>query len=598
MNRFILFLAFMACSLAGDAQMARWLIHPQYDALQMLENVDLLVADSAKTKILWTFDGERVATVEGDLQPFSDDIAVVLRPETDEITMLLGTDGKTTELRGCRVAGRPALFSSKRLLVKKGEFFRFADPRGWLTSEKYLKAYPFFHGYAVCNTYEDFEKPKDTYTFLTDTTGVHVEFSFNGKVFKPTDVDFISSVNDEQMAVVVIKKRLYIFDTEQQMLTPLMRDSEESNLKYQAKIDGNITEAFQENPDGTGILSARCGKEDLVTVHLDAYLRPLSIVRGMDTTTYSLETSEPRKQSSPLTAVTEGKLCGIAWDGTTMLPPQFTEFPLAYGDHAIVRQGEKYGLLQVFKDESFKVRMNKGADIAFRHQKFETTLRVDFPTIVPAPLTTVEMEDVEGCELDKTSKTYRETESGNFVQYHCVLSIPPSLPDELTEVNYPLHIVYDGIRSCVIPFKVNAWHYKYFVVDIDDAQTSLVDNALSFVFNIKADRIDSDDIYPTEVTVLTQNVESMLEKLSETRYKCTIPYLPEGLTAFDIQVVEQGCPPALFPHEVEFCAEKPKTRTTPAVPQSLVVRKRASEPLVEPYDVDAENGPEGESSCE
>ena len=242
--------------------------------------------------------------------------------------------------------------------------------------------------------------------------------------------------------------------------------------------------------------------------------------------------------------------------------------------------------------------MNKGDDIAFRHQKYETTLRVDFPTFVPSLTTTVEMENTEGCELDKTSRIAVDTESGNYVQYNCVLSIPPSLPDELTEVSYPLHIVYDGIRSGVIPFKVKAWHYKYFVVDLDDNQTSFSDRTLSFVFNINAERIAQDAIYPTDVTVLTQSAETILEKLSETRFKCSIPNLQEGFTAFDVQVVEQGCPPALFPFVVEYHAAKPKTRTTPAQPQVLNIRKRASELDVDTLDIDAENGGGVDEACE
>ena len=598
MNKFFLFLAFMACSLAADAQMAHWIIPPHYDGLTMSETADLLVADSAQTRILWTFDGKRVAAVEGEIQPFSDGMAVVKRPDGDDILELLTADGKHVNLRGCRVAGKPAVFSSERLLVKKGEFYRFADPKGRLTAEKFLKAYPFSNGFAVCNTYVNFEKPKETYTFMTDTTGTHVEFSFNGKVFKPEDVNFVSSVNDEQMAIVVIRKRVYVFDAEERMLTPLMVNAEETNLKYQAKIEGKEEELLQQNPDGTGSITARCSKEDVVNITFDAFLRPVSIVRNGEAVTYNVHEPERRVLESPLEGIAEGSFSGIAWDGVTVLPPQFSEVVCCFGDRAVVRVGDKYGLLRVYKDERFKIRMNKGDDIAFRHQKFETTLRVDFPTFVPSLTTTVEMENSEGCELDKTSRIAVDTESGNYVQYNCVLNIPSSLPDELTEVNYPLHIVYDGIRSGVIPFKVRAWHYKYFVVDLDDSQTSLSDGNLSFVFYINAERFDQDAIYPCDVNVLTQNEETVLEKLSETRFKCSLSNLQEGLTPFDVQVVEQGCPPALFPFEVEYHAAKPKTRTTPAQPQVLIVRKRVSEPGIDTLDIDAENGSDGNDSCE
>ena len=100
------------------------------------------------------------------------------------------------------------------------------------------------------------------------------------------------------------------------------------------------------------------------------------------------------------------------------------------------------------------------------------------------------------------------------------------------------------------------------------------------------------------MNVLTQNEETVLEKLSETRFKCSLSNLQEGLTPFDVQVVEQGCPPAFFPFEVEYHAAKPKTRTTPAQPQVLIVRKRVSELDVDTLDIDAENGGGVDESCE
>ena len=143
-------------------------------------------------------------------------------------------------------------------------------------------------------------------------------------------------------------------------------------------------------------------------------------------------------------------------------------------------------MLEILKDETFKLKMNKGDDLAFRHQKFETNIRADFPTFLNANKVNIEINNQTGCDIDKTSKESKNTESGNYVQYNCVLNIPADLPDELTTIEYPVTILYEGIKSSTIPFKVNAWHYKYFVVDIDDSQTALENGAVSFVFNLNS----------------------------------------------------------------------------------------------------------------
>lgn len=64
-------------------------------------------------------------------------------------------------------------------------------------------------------------------------------------------------------------------------------------------------------------------------------------------------------------------------------------------------------MLEILKDETFKLKMNKGDDIAFRHQKFETNIRADFPTFLNANKVNIEINNQTGCDIDKTSKEVR-----------------------------------------------------------------------------------------------------------------------------------------------------------------------------------------------
>lgn len=49
-------------------------------------------------------------------------------------------------------------------------------------------------------------------------------------------------------------------------------------------------------------------------------------------------------------------------------------------------------------------------------------------------------------------------------------------------------------------------------MDIDDSQTALENGAVSFVFNINAERIASDGVYPTTVNILTDSLTYEYEK--------------------------------------------------------------------------------------
>ena len=314
----------------------------------------------------------------------------------------------------------------------------------------------------------------------------------------------------------------------------------------------------------------------MVSIGLDAMTRPSYIKKDDITHYYKPKKEEAKKWESQLRTITENGLMGLYWkDEYELLPPQFEDVLAGFGNKALVKVNGKFGMLEVLKDEAFKLKMNKGDDVAFRHQKFETSIRVDFPTFLNANKVNIEIDSQSGCEIDKTSKESKNTESGNYVQYNCVLNIPQDLPDELTTIEYPVTIFYDGIKSSTIPFKINAWHYKYFVVDIDESQTSLDKGNVSFVFNINAERIASDAIYPTTVNILTDSLKFEYEKMSEIRHKCKVYSLKEGVNNIIVQIVEQGCPPASFPFEVEYYKPVAKTRNKPAEKEKVIIKKKA-----------------------
>ena len=229
----------------------------------------------------------------------------------------------------------------------------------------------------------------------------------------------------------------------------------------------------------------------------------------------------------------------------------------------------------------FKISINKDRPIDFKHQKYETTIRLDMPKIISASKTWIEVDPKTGCEIDMQSEEKKETSFGNTVQYKCFLTIPESLPDimyndERNEISYPTRVFYDGLKSPIIPYKVMAWHWKYFNVDEIESERSISQGILSFSFNINAERSPGEAAYPTNVEIKTESdsLYCELEKISETRYKCKVFNLIEGNNTIVVQVKEEGCPPASFPFDVTYTKPVAKTRNKPEVKEAVTITKK------------------------
>ncbi len=580
MKRILLVLMLFLGYFSSKAQIAKWLIPPLYDKISLVGGVDAVMSDSAGTKTVWTFDGKRLITSTDEIFPFKEGMALALKRGTASISMIYKQNGEPISISGCSVAHAFPYYSNGKLLVLQGDSYKFIDREGGFLSGNYASAYPFFNGYAACDTYLNMEKKKDIRHMLLDGNGKPCSFSFQGKEIDADDIQFVSSVNDENIAIIIIKQRVYFYNAKEKNLIPiLIKDVPTPNLKEQAKVTSDIPQSFLQNSDSTYTLTAKCGKNDVVSIDFDIMKRPKYIKRNDVEHYYKKITEEVKVRNSELRTTKENGLVGLFWNNEKeILPSQFEDVLSCFDNKAIVKTKGKVGMLEILKDESFKLKMNKGDDIAFRHQKFETTIRADFPTFLNSNKVNIEISTKTGCDIDKTSKESKNTESGNYVQYNCVLNIPPDLPDELTTIEYPITILYDGIKSSTIPFKVSAWHYKYFVVDIDDSQTALENGTVSFVFNINAERIASDGVYPTTVNILTDSLHYEYEKMSEVRHKCKVYSLKEGVNNIVVQILEQGCPPASFPFEVEYHKPVAKSRNKPAEKEKVTIKKKERTP--------------------
>lgn len=590
MKKIIVVLGVLMTPIFMNAQVARWLIPNQYESIHLDQGANIIITDSAGYKILWTYDGKRITKTEDDIFAYKDGMAVSVKKNTEAITGFYNSVGRHVSLENFKVAHSYPFFSNNRLLVTDGVFYRYVNETGVIDDSRYTKAYPFSNGYASCYTYENLEKRKSPYYLLLNKNMEMMKFSFNGKSFDTDDINFISSVNDENIGIVVIKRKVYFFNGKELAISPVYANPDETNIKNQGKIDGDLEENFISDTDTSSILSIKCGKSDFVKIKFDKYLRPIAFISNDKEKIYKQNNQTYPEIPTPLIDIENERVFGLNWEDIEVFPPQFQRIGKCFENKAFVKLSGKYGMLEVFKDKSFGITLNKGNDVPFRHQKFETKLRIDIPTEISAQKTIVEVDPKFGCEVDMTSKEWKDTEYGNYVEYNCVLNIPNYLPDDIyegtrNEIVYPMNILYDGLKSPVIPFKIKAWHYKYLTADINENERTLQKGMLSFTFDINADRIPGEDVYPISVRIKTDSVIVEPEKISESRYKCRDLYLYEGVNNVVIQINEQGCPPMQFPYEIEYI--KPSSKKSKSGKEEVVFKKKvkATPPPTPHWDI-------------
>lgn len=404
------------------------------------------------------------------------------------------------------------------------------------------------------------ENFKDLYYYYVDTDKNLVKLMFDKKeAVENEDVSFLSSLNDDGVGIAVIKRHVYMFDKGLGMLRPVFVD-EKAEKKRQVRV-GDFSESMYNKGDST-ILWARGSKRDTVFFAFDERMRLVSIKYPARTVNYNTAHPAPLKLKGDFTAERSSNgMYAVKSGSSTILPPQFDGAGISFGKFIAVRKDGKWGLLQLDEKLKYSMSMNKGNAIAFRHKKFETTVRLDLPAEIKADGCSFDIPAGNGCTVDKTSVQMRNTSAGNFVQYNCVLTIPDSLPDHITEITYPVSMTCDGISYPDSKLTVKAWHYKYVNMDLSREEIKFERGIVEFILNMTADKLAGENDYPLTVQVVEDSTAARVDliKLSETRYKCRLYSPVEGINRLVVSVIENGCPPSYFPFEINYI--KPKDNT-------------------------------------
>lgn len=563
-------------ALVSQAQLPKWVIIPSNDTLFVKVDDKLIQGLAGGKSSIWDMDGKILYSTENVILPFKDGVATIKVKDKPVIEGFIDEKGKYTALPNLTVTYDNPYFEDGYILGMDNNKLVYIKNDG--SSAFYpivARTYPFHGGYAPFFTYENMEKRKDPHYgyFKADGQPMNYSISENGQIkrIEPKEIDFLSGIGTSGKGVAVIKNKIYWFDTETEVFEPFLWGEEESVKKRHLNIEGNYEQFFLNLPQDTIVIDAKYGKNKLAHLKFDRELRPVIFYFDGEEMTFPEKVSVPFTYKSDVGEYEKTGKYGLSLNSTDVLPAQFEEVGIKYGNKAFVKMNGKWGIIEVIPNLGYELKINKGEDIAFRHQKFDTQIRLDLPAVISAKEARIDIPHETGCLIDKTSRESKDTESGNFVTYGCTLSIPQSLPDTITTITYqPVEITYDGISLFKIPISVKAWHLKYYNVDPIDSETSISNGIASFTLNINAQKNTGESDYPFDVRIEADSIAVEYEKISETRYKCVVSNLQEGNNNLNIYVTEKGCPSSVFPFEIFYSKPVPKKKQN----EEVVIRKK------------------------
>lgn len=576
MKKYFSLLVSALFSLTIQAQLPKWVISPDNDTLFVKVDDNLIQGQSNGKSNLWNMDGNLLYSTENSILPYKDGVATIQLKGQPIITGFIDEMGKFKTIPNLKIAYDNPFFEDGFLLCLDKDKQIFIKKDGTkATFPEVAKTYPFHGGYAPFFTFENMEKKKDPHYGYFKADGQPIKYTVidngNAKAIEPKDIDFVSGIGTNGKGVAVIKNKLYWFDASTETFEPFLWGEEESIKKRHLNIDGDYEQYFLNLPQDTIIINAKYGKNQYAQLKFDREIRPLLFIFEGDEMTFVEKPSAKFTYKSKIGTYQKNGKYGLSLNSKEVLPEQFEEIGIKYGNRAFVKSNGKWGIIEIIPDLSYTIKLNRGENIAFRHQKFDTQVRLDLPAQISAKETRIDIPEETGCLIDKTSRESKDTESGNFVTYNCVLNIPPSLPDTITTITYsPINISNDGISLFQVPLSVNAWHYKYYNVDPIESETSISDGILSFTVNINAQRNVGESDYPFDVRIEADSISVEQEKLSETRRKFTVSNLQEGSNSLNIYVIETGCPPSVFPFEIFYSKPVPKKKQK----EEVVIRKK------------------------
>ena len=288
-----------------------------------------------------------------------------------------------------------------------------------------------------------------------------------------------------------------------------------------------------------------------------------------------------RKFSSIFAKITDNNQNGIAFEGKTLLPPQFDDILHMEGKLAIVKVAGKCGVITVDEGNDFLFKLNNNENIGFNHQFYDAKLTVLMPPYIKCASATITSHS-DDCEIQIDSRSESENVEGNTLGYNCRLSIPKNLTDTLTAHDYFYSLKYDGLLSIPHKVTISEWYVKYYEVELSNTNftVSSINDTITVEFDlIKTDVARNDNSnYFKNIEVVASNFseQPILNKITENHYSFQISGIDQEQINFSVKITEVGCPSIEYPFEMVFVKPKPREKNKKTTVTIAPVRKTSA----------------------
>lgn len=552
-RRTILSLIAVLLCCSTNAQVAKWMLKPDYDAIS-INNVGLLEVRKDNKVGLFDRNGNELVAIDYDsIDPFCEGYAMLYK--NGKFVGFTNEDGKIVDLStsGYQLKEGADTFSCGRLLVYKiennKEIYRFLNTNGYSIGGVYSMAYPFFEGYASVETYPTDKNGEEIFPDMINIDGVPVTFPDE----KKSNLQFISSFRDG-VAIVILKGKFYTVYPYDFTLQPMHTDSL-MNRKSAITLESSTVIKRRLDKDNT-LLKARNANFVFNKYNqLSEYkYENNEAVKLLD------KESEPRTTpNSKFEAFREGQLYGLLYNENKLLPAQFEKVTAVEDHFAIVCSNGKYGIVTIDNNSQFKLIINDYEDVPFRHSSQKIKLKALLPTWINEAFIESCGSD---CRLYDDTYTPSRNTLGYYLAYEGTLTIPSDLTSTPTEYIHNFQLSYDGLKSEVICVPVIEWYSAYHYVNIKTGsmQVDPNNNTITIEFEVlKNETVYDTRTYSHDVKVYQvdrHGAQTLIDhrEINNTLYTFSLEHkeITQAVTNFEIHITETGCPAIIHPFIIRF----------------------------------------------
>lgn len=506
-----------------NAQVAKWVIKPEYDGIEVVSNGVLKLENSGDFG-LSKYNGQTIVNCEYDaIAPFKDGFAVLVKDGFAVASV--DTKGRIVEFpRGLAIDMDYPYYSEGLLAVKKDGKWGYLNEDGQFVIDcKYRSALPFFDGLAAVSDADGY--------FFHITKNNQVSFLRDG--FNDDDLMFVTSftksTGKDYISIVVNS-----------------RGNAYSRNAYGAKTNDLVLSNVKFD------FKSRLIYSKLYTLKFDAAWRLLEIIDNKTKRNKKigeindLDSVRPSLDNTMLSAYKDanGKE-GLKYNNRACLPGQFDLSIILNSTHAVVSLGGRYGLVNIRPEESFSFEFDNTMFV-FNHHDYQT---IRSKIILPPALSGSNLEISSIVPKTGNIMNIQNTDSAITFDY-----LPDEVKDSFNET-FTFNYKIDGINYLPCNKSVSIGHKPSFqvvtpdLVRLDDGNNG---NFRITIINKSEESSDECSIYVNNKLLKTQ----VFNPEQSINISVTLPVdiEDEDVVAkyINVRIEEGGCPDYSVKKKISF----------------------------------------------